>query len=79
MAVVTSFTRIPDRDGAPHPTQVECRWKTFDAGTQRMLQLDTFGSNKRQILNKVSQTLQLDRKRASDLMEIIRATLPELK
>jgi hypothetical protein len=78
MALVKSFVRLPDGTGSPHPTTVECAWKSFDAGDQRILQLDTYGSDDRQIPGKISQTLQFDRDRAAELLRVIRTVFPDL-
>lgn len=78
MAIITSFRPLPDLQGLPHPTRVECRWKVFAVGATRMLQLDTYGSEGREIPGKVSQTLQLDRERARDLCVVLREAFPDL-
>jgi hypothetical protein len=79
MALVAAFRRMPDGTGSPHPTTVDCGWKSFEAGGRRLLQLDTFGSDDREIKGKISQTLQLDENRADDLVKIIRSTFPDLE
>jgi hypothetical protein len=43
-----------------------------------LVQLSTFGSAERQSEYKVSQTLQVDRARAGELVEILRAAFPGL-
>jgi 5-methylcytosine-specific restriction protein B len=64
-----------DRHGRPHPTEVECGWQvvTGEHG-ERLLQLSTYGSDDRKSEKKVSQTIQLDRVGATQLIEIIRET-----
>ena len=75
MARVRSIHRMKARATA-HPTEVDCGYQIVDGG--RLLQLSTFGSDSRQSQPKVSQTLQFDREKAAELMEIIRATFPGL-
>ena len=71
MALVGEFQHVKsDRNGVHKP--VLCGWRTFDADGQRILQLDTYGSDDRQIPNKVSQSLQLNRESAAILLDLIR-------
>jgi hypothetical protein len=53
---------------------VNCGYRWFDVDGQRILQLDTYGSDERQIPGKVSQSIQLDEQGARDLLSIIRRT-----
>ena len=56
------------------PTQVVCRYSVDEVTPGRkIIQLDTHGSDRREIPGKVSQTLQLDEARARRLWEILRA------
>lgn len=57
---------------------VSCGWRKFQAGDETILQLDTYGSSERQIPNKVSQSIQLDREGAAQLAGLIRDTFPGL-
>jgi hypothetical protein len=79
MPLVKSFERLPEGTGSPQPTRVKCAWKAFEAADQRILQLDTSGSDDRQIPGKVSQTLQFDRDRAAELVRIIRTVFPDVR
>ncbi len=71
MAVVTGFQKkLNAREPTLQPTTVVCHWSiSSDRG---LLQLDTFGSNERQIPGKQSQTLQLTTQTARELMRILR-------
>lgn len=61
--------------GGVHPTEVDCGWQVVTAaGGERLLQLSTYGSDKRASEPKVSQTLQLDREAALRLRAIIDQT-----
>lgn len=77
MAFVGEFQRVfSDRNGMHKP--VLCGWRTFNADGRTILQLDTYGSDERQIPNKVSQSLQLDRDGAAILLQLIRETFSGL-
>ncbi|HEY7449503.1 MAG TPA: hypothetical protein VH702_15215 [Vicinamibacterales bacterium] len=71
MAVISKFIPVEGSIGHRQPTTVECAWRGFDADEGRMLQLDTFGSTTRKHPGKQSQTLQLDRSAALELVAII--------
>lgn len=62
----------------PHPTEVECGYRRVTSSSGDLLQLSTYGSDSRQSEKKTSQTLQLDRERAAELITIIRAVFPDL-
>lgn len=76
MAVVTSFFENPNERASRHQTEVECGWSVVDSSTGRLLQLDTFGSEHRKFVGKKSQTIQLDRSRALELIAILRDAFP---
>ena len=48
----------------------------FDIENKRILQLDTYGSEDRQIPDKVSQSIQIDREGAATLLKLIRDAFP---
>ena len=78
MALIKSFKQIPAFSGRLHRTEVDCGYAVFDHNGHAYLQLDTYGSNDRQIPGKVSQTLQLDAKAARALVTLISTTFPGL-
>jgi hypothetical protein len=55
---------------------VSCGWRVFSSGGQRVLQLDTYGSQARKIPGKVSQSIQLDEAAAHQLMTIVMRAFP---
>lgn len=67
-----------DRLARPHPTEVDCEFQTVMSAGERYLQLSTFGSDDRSSERKVSQTIQIDRARAMELMRILQKTFPTL-
>jgi hypothetical protein len=56
--------------------EVECGYTVFEAGGERYLQIDTYGSNEREIPGKVSQTIQLDEHGARQLKKLIEQSFP---
>jgi hypothetical protein len=76
MALMKQFLAAPTVVGGMHRTSVDCYWKSFEAGGSRILQLDTFGSEERQIPGKLSQTLRLDEEQARRLVNLIDRVFP---
>jgi hypothetical protein len=77
MARVKEF--VPDRaNSKTHPTLVECGWQVVGTADGPLLQLNTYGSDTRASGKKVSQTIQLDRAAAEELMRILTTTFPGL-
>lgn len=77
MAIVTSFELDGKETTRVHPTQVRCYCSVVTAADgRRYLQLDTHGSDARQIPGKISQTLQFDAVGAHQLKQIIDQIFP---
>ena len=77
MALISGFDEVKsDRQEVHRP--VSCGWRAFNTDEKTILQLDTYGSDQRKILNKVSQSIQLDRAAAATLVRLIRDTFPGL-
>lgn len=77
MALIAEFQHVvSDRISMHKP--VLCGWRSFTVEGKVVLQLDTYGSDERQIPNKVSQSIQLDRQGAATLLQLIRDTFPGL-
>ena len=53
------------------PTQVECRYMVKEINGRMFLQLNSYGSDQRQIPDKLSQTLQFDEASARELWEVL--------
>lgn len=71
MALIQRFEQRPNGlDHAHGP--VLCGYRWFEDGGRRILQLDTYGSAKRAIPGKVSQSIQLDSEGAQQLISILR-------
>lgn len=63
----------------PHPTLVDCFWQTVNGpGGETLVHLSTFGSDDRQSKPKSSQSLQLDRAQAEQLLGVLSAAFPGL-
>lgn len=54
-----------------HPTQVVCKYMVSETNGKKVLQLNTYGSDSREIPGKLSQTLQFDEAAAKQLAAII--------
>lgn len=50
----------------------ECTYNVFHDGSKKYIQFDTYGSDKRKIQNKVSQSIQFDKATASFLINILK-------
>lgn len=61
-----------------HPTEVDCYYSIIDEGGTRLLHLSTFGSDYRQSKPKSSQSIQLDRDMAVQLIEVLLKTFPDI-
>ena len=78
MAYITEF--FPAKSATtsrPHST-CSCGWKVAERDGARVLQLDTYGSDVRVDQGTVSQSIQLDRTQARELLSIICKTFPSL-
>ena len=75
MAWVTSFELKKAGSGKLHPTRLVGQVKVFepDAG-KAIVQIDTFGSDEREMPNKQSQTIQFGRESAHQLFTILKET-----
>ena len=58
MALVRSLKAQPLEKGSPH-SEVECTYSIVDEEGKRYLQIDTYGSKKRKIPGKKSQSMRL--------------------
>jgi len=62
-------------EGRIHPTKVDAHIKVFGgADRAEIIQIDTFGSDDRQISGKISQTIQLNKQAAEQLFDVLRKT-----
>jgi hypothetical protein len=74
MAWITHF-EVRSGTGQQQPSRVVGKVKVFDLPDgEPVVQIDTFGSDQREMPGKQSQTIQLDRKAAQELFEILRDT-----
>lgn len=71
MAIITKFERFDKRTFKLQPTQVVGHFGTFGDGDQKVLQIDTQGSQAREKPQKQSQTLQLTRQSAEELWTLL--------
>jgi hypothetical protein len=78
MALIREFTRIHKESHRVHDP-VECGWTLFEINGTTLVQLETYGSSERQVVGKVSQSIQLDEAGAADLLRILRQAFPALR
>ena len=75
MAIVTKFSAVTkDRIGTPKTT--ECGFCQVEIGGTFYLLLETYGAADRAIPGKVSQSLHLDRERATELKSLLEQHFP---
>ncbi|MFF8590744.1 hypothetical protein ACF061_04770 [Streptomyces sp. NPDC015220] len=77
MALISEFQSVSSDTQRVHGP-VTCGYRTFTADGQRILQLDTYGSTERKILDKISQSIQLDVASARELLKILEEAFPGL-
>lgn len=75
MALVRSFDKS-NQLIRPHASEVDCEWLVVETASGPRLHLSTFGSDDRASERKSSQSIQLDRERAGQLVDIIRHAFP---
>ncbi len=78
MARITDFHEVALDSSKVHEG-VSCGWRVFSSAGQRILQLDTYGSEARKFPGKVSQSIQLDEAAARDVMAILLTAFPSVK
>lgn len=75
MAFVSEFFPLSAVDSKSRMhSSCRCGWRTADREGSVVLQLDTYGSDQRQDHGTVSQSIQIDRERAQELLDILRST-----
>lgn len=75
MAFISKFAPSSSERHTRH-SECDCGWRVTERDGVQVVQLDTYGSTERKIAGKVSQSLQLDRSGAKDLVEILRSAFP---
>jgi hypothetical protein len=79
MAYVRSLAEVaPPERGRPHK-ECDAGWFVAERHGQRVLQIDTYGSQARKDVGTVSQSLQLDEARSAELVEVLLAAFPDLR
>jgi hypothetical protein len=75
MALIRSFVEKP-RGSISWRSEVECGFTIGHRGDLRVLHLETYGSGSRQIPGKVSQSLEIDKAGAEELIRILHRAFP---
>lgn len=76
MAIIRSIEAGTQRVNR-HDSEVDCYYQIIDDG-ERLLHLSTFGSDNRQSKPKSSQSIQLDRDMAVQLIEVLLKVFPDI-
>jgi hypothetical protein len=74
VALVKRFKRTSMSRNIVHG-DVDCTYTVFQLDGKKYLQLDTYGSQKREYVGKKSQSLQFDEDSLRDLSQIIRGVV----
>ena len=79
MAQITSFEKITKERARIHDV-VDCTYCFLDADDgERYFVLETYGSKSREMPDKVSQSIQLGKEAAAQLISILRKTFPGVR
>jgi hypothetical protein len=71
MALIKKFEKLEKQRNSVHD-EVECTYTVFtESSGNKFLQIDTYGSTSRQFRGKVSQSIQLNKESAKELMNVI--------
>jgi hypothetical protein len=71
MALVRKFVPLELQRSTLHD-EIEAKYAVFQKDGQGFVQINTYGRSTRDIPGKVSQSLQMDRQGAEQLIEILR-------
>lgn len=78
MALIRQFFPLHSQ-GTMHRTETDAGWANVQDGDHTLLYIGTYGSTERQSRPKTSQVIQLDRERASELLQIIHEVFPGIE
>ena len=72
MAIVSAV--IPDdrEFKSAHASETKCKYMVGETDGKKMIQLNSYGSKKRKIPGKLSQTLQFNEQTAKQLFEVLK-------
>jgi hypothetical protein len=72
MAFITRFEKQEPNRKNIHKTNVVCKYFTLERDGVHVVQLNTYGSSDREMPDKLSQTIQIGRKEAAELIAILK-------
>lgn len=78
MALISEFEESPADGPTRSRTKVTCGFRTVEVEGERVVQLSTYGSAQRKIPGKTSQSIEVDRQGAEELIRILREAFPGL-
>lgn len=76
VAFVSEIVEVKADSSSVSHTECSCGWRITDRNGERVVQLDSYGSESRKLTGKVSQSLQFDRTQAAVLIAALRAAFP---
>lgn len=71
MAKVSKTSKIEKHKNSVH-AEVECTYSVFENSGKKYFQIDTYGTEQRQVKNQPSQKIQFDRDFAIKLVDILK-------
>ena len=71
MAMITKFTERPMERNSIHD-EIEAQYAIFERDGRSFLQIDTYGRASREMPEKKSQSIQLDRESGLELLRILK-------
>ena len=80
MVLITDFEKTPSTGGVTRSrTQSSCGYRQTElADGTTVVQLETYGSAERKLTGKASQSIELDRRAAAEVIAILREAYPGL-
>ena len=71
MAMVVSIEKDERDFRSAHPTELVAKYLIAESSGKKVLQINTYGSNDRDVPGKLSQTLQFNELSARELFEVL--------
>ena len=71
MARISKIEKLERNRNSVH-TEVECTYSTFYESGEKYIQIDTYGTEQRQVKKQPSQKIQFDKETAISLINIIK-------
>ena len=72
MAFVSNILQDERDFKSAHPSHTECKYMIGEVDGRKIIQLNSYGSETRDVPGKLSQTLQFDERTAKHLFDILK-------